>query len=266
MYLNTIRALLVPRTILCHAQYRQAGHAKWQNIRHTKLAQDGLKAKLNGRIVFAIKKAIVSNNRQTDPKLNRELAAVLVEAARNNVCKATVERAIERTKNMKFYTVTIEIEGPAKSSILLKAETDNAGFLRRDVRKVLKKFEAFLLPDDSIINMFRNQGCVRTELTKKDGKAIDMDEAEEAAIEVNAEEVYIEDNGEEKTYVFITNPDIVNQSSGQLQKLGFKVKYSESDLVPYRKVEYDQATLEKIEEVVKSLRALPDVIDVYTNC
>lgn len=252
-------------------QKRFAGHAKWQNIKNTKQSNDLAKGKLISRYVMLVKKAIVSNNMQSDPKLNSALAGVLSEANKMNIPKATLERAITRATNLKIYPVNLEIQGPGGCTLILRCETENNGFLRREIKKILKKFDANLMPDDSLISMFKSRGFVRAAVKTVDGRDINQDFAEEAAILANAEEVYQEeydstDAGLSKAWVFNTDANSLNPCKGELKKLGFKVLSTDLELVPFRRIDFGNDVGEKVIELSKALSEHEQVLDIFHNC
>lgn len=251
-------------------QTRPAGHAKWQNIKGTKQATDLAKGKLVSRYVQLVRKAVVTGGMQTDPRLNTKLGDVLSEANKLNVPKATLERAITRAVNLKIISLNIEIQGPGGSSIIARCETENIPNLRRDVKKAIKKFDSNIMPDDTLINMFKSQGFIRTALITSDGRDICEEFAEEAAIMANAQEVYQETIGENdenlnSAWVFLVDAETLNPCKGELEKLKFKILSCDLDLVPYREIKFGEDVCEKVVELQKALRELDQVVDVYTN-
>lgn len=264
---NPVR--LVPYSCAAY-QVRYAGHSKWQNIKSTKTANDQARAKLISRYVMMVKRAVISGGYQGDPKLNSKLATLLAEAQKLSLPKATLERAIERALNVKVVSCSMCIEGPGKSSIIARCETENVSNLRREVRKAIRDFDANLLPDESIMNMFQSKGVIRasTIMTTSDRRPIDQDYAEEAAIMSNAEDVYLEDLGENedsKAWVFNTDAINLDPCKGSLEKLGFKIISSELELVPFRTVDFGEDVYEKVGDIAKALRSHEQVIDVFHN-
>lgn len=252
-------------------QIRLAGHAKWQNIASTKRANDVNKGKVISRYVLMVRRAIVQNNMQADPKLNGRLADVLFEASKMNVPKATLERAIARAVNVKIIPINLEIQGPGGCAMIVRCETDNVPSLRRDIKKILRKFDSNLMPEDSFINMFKSKGFIRAAPRTVDGRDIDGDFAEEAAIVANAEEVNLEtyedakDDELTKVWIFNTDANYLNSCKGELEKLGFKILGYDLDLVPYRAIEFGKETYEKMDSLLKTLMEHDQVIDVFHN-
>lgn len=264
--INTTR-----KSFLFNNQIRLAGHAKWQNIAKTKLATDQAKAKMISRYVLQVRRAIVSNNMQIDPKLNGKLADVLAEAGKMNVPKATLERAIARAVNVKIISCNLEIQGPGGSAIVARCETDSTPNLRRDIKKILKKHDAHLMPDDSIVTMFKSRGFIRAATTTKDGRDVDYEFAEESAIMANAEEFELEeydtatDESLSKAWVFHTDATTINHCRGDLEKLGLNILSSELDLVPYRAIDFGGDSFKRIIALTSALTEHEQVIDVFHN-
>lgn len=260
-----------PRMDLIYNQVRLAGHAKWQNIASTKRANDLNKCRTISRYVLLVRRAIINNSRQTDPKLNTKLADVLAEASRMNVPKATLDRAIARAVNIKIISHNLELQGPGGTSLILRCETDNVATLRRDIRKIAKKFDAVIMNEDTLINMFQSRGFIRAATKTRDQREIDADFAEEAAILSSAEEVNleinedIEDQDLKRVWVFNTDANNLNPCRGELEKLGIRVLNCELDLVPYRSVDFGEEIYQKVEQMIVLLREHEQVIDVYHN-
>lgn len=268
---NPKSQLALTKLFTLYSQTRFAGHAKWQNIRHTKQANDLNKGRITSRYVLLVRRAVLSNGMQTDPKLNKPLGDLMAEAQKLNIAKATLERAIVRATNVKIIATNLEIQGPGGSSIITRVETDNIPLFRRDIKKVLKKFDSALMPEDSIINMFRSQGFIRTAPKTKDERDINLDFAEEAAILANAQEVYeetyedVKDESLARTWVFMTDAENLDPCKGELEKQGFKVLSSVLELVPYNGIKFSPDVIKKVEELIRALRELDQVVDVYSN-
>lgn len=127
---------LLPVVSITYTSKRNAGHSKWQNIRHTKGANDMKKGQIASHFAVAIKKE--ASSRGTDPKLNPYLAKLIDAAIKAGVTKDTVNRNIERAKNVKYKSFTIELLGPGGCIILCTMDAESVGKARQDVRVILK--------------------------------------------------------------------------------------------------------------------------------
>lgn len=254
-----------------YTQTRLAGHAKWQNVKSQKMSGDMAKGQLISRYVQLVRRAVISGNRQPDPKLNPKLAGVLAEASKLNVPKATIERAIARAMNVKIMQVNIEIQGPGGSALILRCETDNISALRRDIKKIIKKFEANIMTENTIINMFESRGFIRASVKTADQREINEEFAEEAAITANAQEVMLESYPDSKdeelsqAWVFTTDAATLDPCRGELEKQGLKIISSELELIPYRELELDKDSQEKVMELSAALAEVDAVVSVFHN-
>lgn len=136
--LKASRFLTVTRVIIQPERY--AGHSKWQNIRHTKAANDAKRASVISKHCLAVRKAVVQGG-GPDPKLNTLLANAFENAQKDNVPKDTLLRAVDKVINAKLSKHTVEIIGPANVFILIELETENITRTRHDLKQVLKKFK-----------------------------------------------------------------------------------------------------------------------------
>ncbi|TPP65847.1 hypothetical protein FGIG_12653 [Fasciola gigantica] len=90
---------------------RFAGHAHWQNVKHTKDANDKLKSKASSYYYRAVQIAVKAGGGNRDPKLNQHLAAVLAEAKANSVPSSTLQRALKAENTTDPYLVEVQAQG-----------------------------------------------------------------------------------------------------------------------------------------------------------
>lgn len=83
----------------------------------------------------------MANGASTDPKINDALRNAITAALKMNVPRATIDRQIEKMKNVKLRKEMIEVCGPGRSCILVDVETDNISRTRQDIKKILKKIK-----------------------------------------------------------------------------------------------------------------------------
>ncbi|VDP87007.1 unnamed protein product, partial [Echinostoma caproni] len=82
---------------------RFAGHSHWQNVKHTKEANDRAKA----RTLSFVK----AGGGVRDPKLNEHLAAVLAEAKANSVPSSTLQRVLNAENTTDPYIIEVQAQG-----------------------------------------------------------------------------------------------------------------------------------------------------------
>ena len=218
-----------------------------------------------------VRRVIIANNRITDPKLNSKLAAVLAEANKMNVPKATLERAIARAADIKVFAKTLEIQGPSGSVVIAQCETDNNHELRKRIKKSLRKYDSCLLPEETVIAMFRSRGFIRASTKLKDNREVDYDFAEEAAIIASAEQVYLESNPDaqdeqlQNTWVFETDAATLASCRGELEKFGLQIMSQDLNLVPYNPIDFGLEVYEKTSSLLSELQDHEQVVAVFHN-
>ncbi|GFS09383.1 translational activator of cytochrome c oxidase [Elysia marginata] len=118
-----------------------AGHSKWQNIKHIKAANDkerGMKSNLLAQKV----KQVFQNNPEKDPKLNTELANLIKWARTNNIPNDTVEKTIDRQvklRDPKAITV-IDGRGPSNTGVIIECFSLNPQHTRGILQGMVKKY------------------------------------------------------------------------------------------------------------------------------
>lgn len=118
-------------------QIRCKGHSKWQNIQHTKAANDARKGAVASRFTFSVRMEAIKNG--ADPKINRNLQKLIDDALRAGVRKESLNRQLLKATNAKIKTVMIDIMGPGRCLILLESETENVSRTRTDIKSLLRK-------------------------------------------------------------------------------------------------------------------------------
>ncbi len=177
-------------------QCREKGHSKFQNIKHTKAANDNEYAALCSRYFFRIGIAIRENDMISDPKYNSALAKMIREAKAQGVLNTTIEKAIKNAKTTTGVEAEFEVRGPGRVAIIVEMMGKTKGDCEAKLRGVCHKNRGAI--EKGIFNIFDKKGLVTAE--KPDD--VDLDKAEEDAIEFGAEEVEIEG----KQILFICHP------------------------------------------------------------
>jgi transcriptional/translational regulatory protein YebC/TACO1 len=139
--LMSLRSLINPVRVLV-SQQRFAGHAKWQNIAHTKAANDRAKCMKISRHCKLITRACAGG---TDPKINTILHNSINAALKAGVSRATIDRQVERAKNVVLKQEIVEVMGPGGAFLLFEIETDNISKTRQNIKKVLRKIPGYVL-------------------------------------------------------------------------------------------------------------------------
>lgn len=245
-----------------------AGHSKWQNIKHTKMAKDQAKSQLYNRLISRIKSA-VSKQGGSDPHLNKDFADVLDMCRKANMPNTTIDKAVKRAVEKRYVEVKLEIIGPENSLLVIDAEVDNRNYFKNEVRKVLKKYVGFGFANEGrALSQFSEKGVVRvrntagTPLTEADQEA-----AEEVAIEADAEEVRQADD-DETVLLFIGEPTSYTKVKAFIEANcadRYVVVENGVELLPYVRTELTEETFNTVAEALGQIGELEGVNRVYTN-
>lgn len=245
-----------------------AGHSKWQNIRHDKAKNDAKKSKeahfLATRITASVKAGGTDGNAQLQ---------TLVEKARKmNVTKKIIENAIKRGTGevsgeaSTTASMTYEFMGPHGTAFIVEAETDNKARTIGLVKHAMAKFNANLSPCQYL---FQRKGeIIFDPLTPEE----ELDDVLEVAIDIGADDVEnysdIDDeyNGA-KLFRILTEPSALNEVSNSLAAKGYKLRDSKTIYHADKDNEVDfPEDLEKsFDKMLDQLDEISEVTNYYMN-
>ncbi len=118
-----------------------AGHSKWANIKHRKMAQDAKRAAIFTKLTKNITLAAKNGG---NPETNFALRLAIEKAKQANVPKDNIERAIKRgTGELKdsaeIEEIVYEAYGPGQIAMLIKVATDNRNRTLSEIKNILNK-------------------------------------------------------------------------------------------------------------------------------
>ncbi|XP_021967891.1 probable transcriptional regulatory protein DICTH_1505 [Folsomia candida] len=247
---------------------RNAGHSKWANIKHTKMAKDMEKSSLTVRFVNMIKIAIREGGGSTDPKLNSKLAQVISQIKDKKLPMAPYEKTLEREANRtNEKRQTLVFRGPGNCAVLADISSDSLNKTKQEINTILRKNRA-VIGEDSILHLFLHKGIILcNELNGKPAHPDNLDEVIEDAIKAEADDVTFQtghpDFGE--VYEFSTSPDIFFKVKHALEKLNYTVVYGDIDYVPINPIELDETVIQDVHKLYQKLSDHPNVVKVTTN-
>ena len=128
---------LLPSVCSMAMQQRFAGHAKWQNIAHTKAANDKKRGALINKFCMRIRRAAALGG-SADPKINDKLRNTITDALKANIPRATIDRQLEKAKNIKLKQELVEVMAPGGAFLLCDVETDSISKTRQEFKKILR--------------------------------------------------------------------------------------------------------------------------------
>lgn len=235
-----------------------AGHSKWANIQHRKGAQDKKRGTLFTKLIREITSAarIAGGDMDSNPRLR-----LAVDKARSySVPKDNIDRAIKRGSGeldgSDYQEVRYEGYGPGGTAVMVDCLTDNRNRTVADVRHAFTKYGGNLGADGSVSYLFNHVGL----LTYPAG--IDEDAIMEAAIEVGAEDIIVDDD---KSIEVLTDPGDLEAIRDAMREAGFTHEIAELTM---RASTHSQLELQEAESMIKMLDLLEDLDDVqnvYSN-
>ena len=256
-----IKSLSVsPGVYLQHIQIRHAGHSQWANRRHGKALEDDKKAKVINQTIFKIRIAIREGG--PDPKTNSQLAKALEFGSKNNVPANTLKKAIDRMLTLKdrLKQEKVEVRGPNGSFIIFDLATENMNKTKKDIKKIIaRNFGGEVMSKGGSRFHFQEKGII-TVCAKEDSPPLTMEDVEEIAIEVDAEEVKAvseeSDDGAKTQFELLCDSEnlyavLKNLSDTNLEMLEFKVALLPNDLVDLS--DDDKENVDQAIHLIKSL-------------
>ncbi|MCK5296343.1 MAG: YebC/PmpR family DNA-binding transcriptional regulator [Alphaproteobacteria bacterium] len=221
-----------------------AGHSQFSNIMHRKGAQDKKRAKLFSKLAREI--TVAAKTGMPDADKNPRLRAAIQAARQQNMPKNNIDRAIKKAMpgedDANYEEVRYEGYGPANTSVIVEALTDNRNRTASVVRSIFSKFGGNM---SSVVFNFDRIGLIQYPTD-----AASADEMFEVALDAGADDVETFETGHEITCA----PDDLN-----IVREGLEAKFGASavsklDWKPLNTVELD-------EDKAKTMMTFLDLLD-----
>lgn len=234
-----------------------AGHSKWANIRHRKGAQDAKRGKIFTKLIREI--TVAARQGGGDIESNPRLRDALTKALKSNMKKETVENAIKRgvggLDGSEMMEMSYEGYGPEGVAVLVNCLSDNRNRTVSEIRHAFSKHGGNLGTDGSVAYLFNSLGQLSFSLETNQEALI------EAAIEIGAEDVLIE----EESVEVITTIETYHEIYNQLKEKGFEPLSAELTMKASVEVPLEKEGAEKLMRLIDALEDLDDVQQVYSN-
>ncbi len=235
-----------------------AGHSKWANIKHKKAATDAKRGKIFTRLIKEI--TVAARLGGGDASANPRLRLAMDKAMDQNLPKDTIERAIKRgsgdLEGVNYEEIRYEGYGIGGAAVIVDCMTDNRTRTVADVRHAFSKHGGNLGTDGSVAFLFKHCGQIVF------APGTDEDKVMEAAIEVGAEDVQIDDDG---SIEVTTGPYDFIAVKEALAKAGLKPELAEVVMQPRNEIELTGEDGQRMQKLLDALEAIDDVQDVYTS-
>ncbi len=235
-----------------------AGHSKWHNIKHKKMAQDQKRGKLFTKVIREIMVAVKQGG--ANPDSNPRLRLAIEMAKEANMPKDNVDKAIKRATGeleaQNIEEIFFEGYGPAGVALYVSVITDNRNRASAQIRSLFSKFGGSLAEAGSVSWIFERKGIIsfsKSKLGDKKDTVIDI------AIENGVEDI----NEEGDTIEFYCEP---KDLEGLKEKLkDFEFDRAEVSFVPKNTVKVSGKDAEALMKLLDALEDAEDVQRVWAN-
>ncbi|HEX3859075.1 MAG TPA: YebC/PmpR family DNA-binding transcriptional regulator [Pseudolabrys sp.] len=234
-----------------------AGHSQFKNIMHKKGRADKARSKLFSKLAREI--TVAAKMGMPDPAFNPRLRGAILAARAENMPKDNIERAIKKSQGgdaESYDEIRYEGYGPGGVAVIVEALTDNRNRTAGEVRAVFTKSGGNLAETGAVSFMFNHVGVVEF-----DGKVGSADAMLEAAIEAGAEDVTSSDDGHQ----IFTTPETLRDVAKTLETKFGEPRKAAMLWKPQNTVALDDASGEKMLDLIESLDDNDDVQNVYAN-
>jgi YebC/PmpR family DNA-binding regulatory protein len=234
-----------------------AGHSQFKNIMHKKGRADKARSKLFSKLAREI--TVAAKMGMPDPAFNPRLRGAILAARAENMPKDNIERAIKKSQGgdaESYDEIRYEGYGPGGVAVIVEALTDNRNRTAGEVRAVFTKSGGNLAETGAVSFMFNHVGVVEF-----DGKVGSADAMLEAAIEAGAEDVTSNDDGHQ----IFTTPETLRDVAKTLETKFGEPRKAAMLWKPQNTIALDDASGEKMLDLIESLDDNDDVQNVYAN-
>ncbi len=232
-----------------------SGHSKWSTIKHKKGVADAKRSKVFSRIAKAIMVAV--QNGDADPEMNSALKLAIDQAKKANMPKDNIERAMKKGSGgdgEKIEEVTYEGMGPGGAMMIITCATDNTNRALTEVKTALKKNNGKFVPSGSVSFQFDYVGYISIVPTA-------MDEAELAAIEAGAEDVFEENYN----LIIITKPTDLHNILKKIESETISINDAKLIYNPTQQITLSDADKETYTTLLEIIEDLDDVSEIFDN-
>jgi YebC/PmpR family DNA-binding regulatory protein len=237
-----------------------AGHSKWANIKHRKLAVDAKKGALYAQLSKEI--AVAAKLGGSDPAFNFRLRSAVDRAKQGGMPNDNIQRAIDKFKSsgsMKLEEILYEGYGPFSVAVLVESATNNRNRTASEVRLVFSDYQGNLGETGCVGWGFKHLGLIKIDKKEK----ISQDKLLEVIAEYPLIDFELEEDSE--NYLLFTEIVDLEKTSTELKKL-FSSSSSSMVYLPSNIVELKtEEQIKTIEDFISELEALDDVQNVHCN-
>jgi len=236
-----------------------SGHNRWSKIKHKKEASDSKKSKVWTKMIREI--TVSARTGGADITGNPRLRTAVDKARGANMPNDTIDRAIKKGSGdldgVQYEEFHYEVFGPGGTAILVEIMTDNRNRTSGELRSIITRHGGNLGASGSVSYMFKKLGQIVF-----DKAAVDESKAEEAAIELGADDI----RAEGESLVVVTDPKEFERIRDGLKAAGLPAPvHAEVSLVPQNVVHLEGKEAAHALKLVHALEDSDDVQNVFSN-
>lgn len=233
-----------------------SGHSKWSQIKRQKAVADLKKGQVFSKYAKLI--TLAAKEGGGEPATNFRLRLLADKAKAAGMPAENIERAIKRGLGVEqggqLKQVMYEAMGPAGSTFIVEAATDNSNRTLSEIKQAMQKNNGRLADSGSVVWNYEHRGLILA-----DGK--NREKIELAAIDAGAEDVREREEGLE----IYTNAKDLSKVKEAVEKTGADIAAAELAWVAKTTINPSPDDREKISKLSAALENLDDVVAVHDN-
>ncbi|EEB19600.1 conserved hypothetical protein [Pediculus humanus corporis] len=235
---------------------RWAGHSKWSNIKHVKMAKDQARASLFNKLSYKISLAAKEGE---NPETNSKLKAALAEAKQANMPNATIQGAIKKAKDSlaekPYWLIYSSLDG---LQIGFEVRTANPLVAVSKLNTFCKRLG--LRNEKRGSDHYNEKGII---ISKSNGSEDFYSRAVEDAIETNIEEVV---ECGENTIVFECLPEKLQASSNKLSAKGYEISDAFTEITFHNYVKITSDEMSRVKKITDRIESeFEDLLRIADN-
>ncbi|XP_031618443.1 uncharacterized protein LOC116337742 [Contarinia nasturtii] len=240
------------------------GHAKWQNIKHIKAANDKIRSMMITRQLRLLRIA-ANDGGSPVPETNPMLRDAVAEAIRRDVPKTTIQNFLKKLSEIKDKPIQRYLyEGRMykKLYVVISMFPNSVGLAKIQIATVFRKH---LVEAINAKRVFNERGVIN--VTARDGISLEHieDECLSDAIECGAEDIEVY-NAAERQVSFFCDPNEFLKVRQKLSALGHKVEHSECEFFPKTQlVQLKESELNDYKNFKSKLIEFDGFDEIYDN-
>ncbi len=238
-----------------------SGHSKWKTIKHAKGVQDAKRGAIFSRVS---KDIIIATQLGGGPdiKFNTYLRIAVEKAKVANMTTEKIEKAIAKGMGKNdgdsLLEKTYEVNGFGGIIILIDCETDNSNRTVGELKNIVNKLGAKLVPEGSLSWGFNELGKIIIEK---------MDNIDETLLSIISIEGVVDVENDDGTITIFTNREDLKFVLEQIKDSVKDFKFVEAGLIKEAKdkIDVSEEIYRKNEELIDEIKNHSDVVYVWDN-